>query len=108
MAQAVISGDAGAARATLRILATSDLHACIYPYDYFVDRETHSVGLARAASCIAQLREGAANCLLFDNGDFLQGNPLGDFAQKSAAEQGWRHPMAVSYTHLTLPTILLV
>ncbi|WP_336742835.1 bifunctional 2',3'-cyclic-nucleotide 2'-phosphodiesterase/3'-nucleotidase [Aureimonas altamirensis] len=93
MAQAVISGDAGAARATLRILATSDLHACIYPYDYFVDRETHSVGLARAASCIAQLRQGAANCLLFDNGDFLQGNPLGDFAQKSAAEQGWRHPM---------------
>lgn len=100
MAQAVISGDAGAARAKLRILATSDLHACIYPYDYFVDREAHSVGLARAASCIAQLRQGAPNCLLFDNGDFLQGNPLGDFAAKSSAEQGWRHPMVEAMRQL--------
>ncbi|MCM2503029.1 bifunctional 2',3'-cyclic-nucleotide 2'-phosphodiesterase/3'-nucleotidase [Aureimonas altamirensis] len=93
MARTVISSDAGAVSAQLRILATSDLHVCVYPYDYFADRETHSVGLARTASIIAELRAGAPNCLLFDNGDFLQGNPLGDFAAGNASEPGWRHPM---------------
>lgn len=100
MTQTVFSSDAGAVGARLRILATSDLHVCIYPYDYFIDRETHAVGLARTASRIAELRDGASNCLLFDNGDFLQGNPLGDFAARNSEEPGWRHPMVEVMRHL--------
>lgn len=47
-------------------------------HDYFTDRAGAPFGLARVASRIARHRAAAANCLLFDNGDLLQGNLLGD------------------------------
>ncbi|GHC62890.1 2',3'-cyclic-nucleotide 2'-phosphodiesterase [Limoniibacter endophyticus] len=37
------------------------------------------MGLARAASLIDTIRAEAGNSILVDNGDFLQGNPLGDY-----------------------------
>ncbi len=75
------SPSAGAERRLrLRLLGLTDLHANLYPYDYYRDRPDNSVGLARAASLIAQARSECSNCLLFDNGDILQGTPLGDFA----------------------------
>ena len=67
-------------RLRLRLIGLTDLHANLYPYDYYRDRPDDSVGLARAASLIAQARKEAPNCLLFDNGDILQGTPLGDYA----------------------------
>ena len=75
------SGFAGAqGRLSLRLLGVTDLHANLYPYDYFRDRPDPSVGLARTATLIAEARREARNCLLFDNGDILQGAPLGDYA----------------------------
>ncbi len=72
---------AGAApRLRLRLICLTDLHANLYPYDYYRDRPDNSVGLARAASLIAGARAECSNCLLFDNGDILQGTPLGDVA----------------------------
>jgi len=67
-------------RLSLRLIGLTDLHANLYPYDYYRDRPDDSVGLARAASLIASARSECSNCLLFDNGDILQGTPLGDFA----------------------------
>ncbi len=67
-------------RLRLRLLGLTDLHANLYPYDYYRDRPDDSVGLARAARLIAQARGECPNSLLFDNGDILQGTPLGDFA----------------------------
>ena len=64
----------------MRLIGLTDLHANLYPYDYYRDRPDNSVGLARAASLIAEARSECSNCLLFDNGDILQGTPLGDFA----------------------------
>ena len=64
----------------LRLLGVTDLHANLYPYDYYRDCPDNSVGLARTASLIAEARKESPNCLLFDNGDILQGTPLGDFA----------------------------
>jgi 2',3'-cyclic-nucleotide 2'-phosphodiesterase / 3'-nucleotidase len=78
------SGFAGAqGRLSLRLLGVTDLHANLYPYDYFRDRPDPSVGLARTATLIAEARREASNCLLFDNGDILQGAPLGDYAALS-------------------------
>ena len=72
---------AGAApRLRLRLICLTDLHANLYPYDYYRDRPDNSVGLARAASLIVGARGECSNCLLFDNGDILQGTPLGDVA----------------------------
>ncbi len=78
----------------LRILETTDLHVHVLPYDYYVDQPDQGVGLSLVATLIDQLRQGAANSLLMDNGDFLQGNPMGDyFAARRGVAPGSRHPM---------------
>lgn len=88
-------------KAQLRVLATSDLHVHIYPYDYYGDRPTDRVGLARTASLISQARAEVGNCLLFDNGDFIQGNPLGDLmAETWSLRKGQVHPMISAMNHL--------
>lgn len=76
----------------LRILATSDLHMHVLGYDYFLNRPSDSIGLSRIASLIAAERRQCVNTLLFDNGDSLQGSPMGDFL----AEPG---VLAVRATH---------
>ena len=53
----------------LRLLGLTDLHANLYPYDYYRDCPDNSVGLARAGSLVAEARKEAPNCLLFDDGD---------------------------------------
>ena len=78
----------------MRLLGLTDLHANLYPYDYYRDRPDDSVGLARAASLVAEARRETPNCLLFDNGDILQGTPLGDLAaQAIAADPAAIHPV---------------
>lgn len=71
----LIRGDA----AHLCLLATTDLHMNILPYDYDADRPADRPGLALVARAVAQMRAALPNVLLFDNGDFLQGSPMGDF-----------------------------
>lgn len=61
-------------------MATADLHAQIMAYDYFADREVQPGGLAVLASLVRRLRMGSPNAFLLDNGDFLQGNALADWA----------------------------
>lgn len=78
----------------LRILETTDLHANLLPYDYFADRPAPAIGLALAASLVRSLRADADNCLLFDNGDFLQGNPMADWiASDTGFGPGDLHPV---------------
>ena len=69
----------------LRVMATTDLHMHVLGYDYFANRPSDRLGLSRTAALIARARESAANCLLFDNGDFLQGSPMGDYLAEAGA-----------------------
>ena len=62
----------------LRLIETTDLHLHLMPYDYYADRPQPGLGLVSAARLITEARAEATNSLLFDNGDFLQGTPLGD------------------------------
>ncbi|MCK0143365.1 bifunctional 2',3'-cyclic-nucleotide 2'-phosphodiesterase/3'-nucleotidase [Aliiroseovarius sp. F20344] len=81
-------------QAHLRIMETTDLHVHVFPYDYYSDRETDRVGLARTASLINDVRAEATNSLLLDNGDFLQGNPMGDYvAYERGMKEGDTHPV---------------
>ena len=59
---------------------------------------THRTRLARIATLVERLREKEPNCLLFDNGDTLQGTPLGDVVQ----EQGLTapHPMIAAMNRM--------
>ena len=52
----------------IRILATSDMHGCIYPYSYD-DGSEAMLGLARMKTLVDLLRD--ENTLLLDNGDVL-------------------------------------
>ncbi|KMK68154.1 bifunctional 2',3'-cyclic-nucleotide 2'-phosphodiesterase/3'-nucleotidase [Puniceibacterium sp. IMCC21224] len=88
------SAFAATGQAHLRILETTDLHVHVYPYDYYADRAVDTVGLARTASIIDAIRAEATNTLLVDNGDFLQGNPMGDYiAYERGMKDGDMHPV---------------
>ena len=91
----------GLPRLNLRLLGVTDLHANLFPYDYYRDRPDDSVGLARVAALIAEARREAPNCLLFDNGDILQGTPLGDLAaQNMAKDLAAVHPVIATMNTL--------
>jgi 2',3'-cyclic-nucleotide 2'-phosphodiesterase / 3'-nucleotidase len=78
----------------LRILGTTDLHVHMLAWDYYQDKATDEYGLARTATLIKAARAEAPNTLLFDNGDLLQGNPLGDFvARIKPLQAGQVHPV---------------
>ena len=78
----------------LRILETSDLHMHVVDYDYFQDQPSLTVGLARTAAVLQTARAEATNSVLVDNGDLLQGNPLGDFiARQTGLADGDVHPV---------------
>lgn len=96
-------------RAThLRIVETTDLHLHLLPYDYFADRAWDSVGLAGAAALIEEIRAEAPNSVLLDNGDFLQGTPMGDFvAQEKGLKDGDLHPVIAAMNALDYDAITL-
>ncbi|RIW35737.1 bifunctional 2',3'-cyclic-nucleotide 2'-phosphodiesterase/3'-nucleotidase [Bacillus salacetis] len=78
----------------LRILGTTDIHTHLYNYDYYKDAATDEFGLAKTAALIKQARAENENTLLFDNGDLIQGNPLGDYKAKvDVLEDGETHPV---------------
>jgi 2',3'-cyclic-nucleotide 2'-phosphodiesterase/3'-nucleotidase len=75
-------------------METTDIHVHVLPYDYYGDRPVDTVGLARTASIIDGIRAEATNSMLLDNGDFLQGNPMGDYiAYERGMKEGDVHPI---------------
>jgi 2',3'-cyclic-nucleotide 2'-phosphodiesterase/3'-nucleotidase len=84
----------------LRMLATTDLHAHLFSYNYYANRPDESVGLARLAAPILQARAECANILLFDNGDTFQGSPLGDAALSDLMPAARMHPMIAAMNGL--------
>ena len=76
----------------LRILGTTDVHMSLMAYDYYQDKPVDEYGLARTATLMKAARAEVRNTLLFDNGDLLQGNPLGDFVARIK-------PLAAGQTH---------
>lgn len=86
-------GAAQAAEIRLRILETTDVHMHLLNHDYYQDKVTDEYGLAKTISLIKAARAQASNSLLFDNGDLLQGNPLGDYvARVKPLQAGQVHP----------------
>jgi 2',3'-cyclic-nucleotide 2'-phosphodiesterase/3'-nucleotidase len=95
------SARAATNQAHLRIMETTDLHVHVFPYDYYADRPIDTVGLARTASYIKDIRSEATNSLLVDNGDFLQGNPMGDYiAYERGMKDGDMHPVITAMNTL--------
>ncbi len=57
------------------LLATTDLHGNIYPYDFYTGKPSPR-GLAKEATLIQKIRAENPNTILVDCGDVIQGAPL--------------------------------
>jgi 2',3'-cyclic-nucleotide 2'-phosphodiesterase/3'-nucleotidase len=64
-----------AKQVTITVLATTDLHGNLLPYDYFTAHPA-ARGLAGIATHIAAARAANPNNLLIECGDTIQGSPL--------------------------------
>src|SRR3954470_481016 len=85
----------------LRVLETTDLHVNVFPYDYYRDAADDTVGLARTAALVKTARGEVKNSLLFDNGDLIQGSPLGDYtAYRRGMKAGDVTPMVAAMNAL--------
>lgn len=83
--------------AQLRLMATTDLHVNVFAYDYLRDAPDDTVGLAKTMTLVRAARAEAKNALVFDNGDFIQGSPLGDYmAYEKGLKPGTTHPMVAA------------
>ncbi|MGP9316912.1 bifunctional 2',3'-cyclic-nucleotide 2'-phosphodiesterase/3'-nucleotidase [Yersinia pseudotuberculosis] len=82
-----------AATVDLRVLETTDLHSNMMDFDYYKDKPTEKFGLVRTASLIIAARQQATNSVLVDNGDVIQGSPLGDYIAAKGLNDGEIHPV---------------
>jgi 2',3'-cyclic-nucleotide 2'-phosphodiesterase/3'-nucleotidase len=88
------SARAAGNQAHLRLMETTDIHVNVFPYDYYADKPNDTMGLSRTGTIIDQIRAEATNSLLIDNGDVLQGNPMGDYmAYQHGMKDGDVHPV---------------
>lgn len=93
-AGAAHAADAASPTLKLRIMETTDIHVNIVNYDYYKDQPTNEFGLAKTATLIKKARDEVVNSMLFDNGDLIQGNPLGDYVAKvHPLQDGETHPV---------------
>ncbi|MFP3411002.1 bifunctional 2',3'-cyclic-nucleotide 2'-phosphodiesterase/3'-nucleotidase [Bacillus sp. SIMBA_074] len=88
---------AGESTVNLRILETSDIHVNLMNYDYYQTKTDNKVGLVQTATLVNKAREEAKNSVLFDDGDALQGTPLGDYVANKINDP--KKPVDPSYTH---------
>jgi 2',3'-cyclic-nucleotide 2'-phosphodiesterase/3'-nucleotidase len=80
---------------TITVLATTDLHGNLYPYDYYTAKPAER-GLAKIATLIREARRENPASILIDCGDTIQGTPLEsvyqNFVRTSKLPAGMRAP----------------
>ena len=89
----LIAASVNAATVDLRIMETTDLHSNMMDFDYYKDTATEKFGLVRTASLINAARGEVKNSVLVDNGDLIQGSPLGDYMATRGLKKGEIHPV---------------
>lgn len=85
----------------MSIRERTDRHVHVFPFDHYGDRPVDTVGLARTASLIQGVWDEATNAIPLDNGDFLPGNPMGDYmAYARGMAEGGSHPIIAAMNAL--------
>ncbi|MCL6604010.1 MAG: bifunctional 2',3'-cyclic-nucleotide 2'-phosphodiesterase/3'-nucleotidase [Paenibacillus sp.] len=80
----------------LRVMSTTDVHTNVTGWDYFKNAPSTTVGLDKTATLVTAARSEQPNNLLLDNGDLIQGTPLGTYIAK---ESGLMDPASSSKLH---------
>ncbi|MEF1186460.1 2',3'-cyclic-nucleotide 2'-phosphodiesterase [Vibrio sinaloensis] len=88
-----MAGPAMAETIELRIVETTDIHTNVMDYDYYKDKPSQKIGLTRTATLVKQARAEVENSVLVDNGDLIQGSPMGDYMASKGIEAGEVHPV---------------
>lgn len=88
-----MAGPAYAETIKLRILETTDIHTNVMDYDYYKNKPTEKTGLVRTATLVKEARAEVKNSVLVDNGDLLQGSPMGDYMADKGLQAGDVHPV---------------
>ncbi|MCV6597365.1 MAG: 5'-nucleotidase C-terminal domain-containing protein [Mangrovicoccus sp.] len=90
----------------LRILATTDLHMSLFPWNYGKKHLEPCAGLLCLADKINALRQEGTATLLLDNGDFIQGELISDW-HASLWQTGTRepHPMISAFESLSFDAV---
>ncbi|ELP2672265.1 2',3'-cyclic-nucleotide 2'-phosphodiesterase [Vibrio parahaemolyticus] len=86
-------GPAMADTIKLRIIETTDIHTNVMDYDYYKDQPSQQIGLSRAATLVKQAKSEVENSVLVDNGDLIQGSPMGDYMAAKGIQAGEVHPV---------------
>ncbi|EKF74517.1 2',3'-cyclic-nucleotide 2'-phosphodiesterase [Alcanivorax hongdengensis A-11-3] len=90
------SNNTDTATVDLRLMETTDIHANVMDYNYYSDQTDAKIGLVRTASLIRRARAELTypdNSYLVDNGDLIQGSPMGDWRQAAGLKPGEIHPV---------------
>ncbi|EHZ2724263.1 TPA: 2',3'-cyclic-nucleotide 2'-phosphodiesterase [Vibrio parahaemolyticus] len=87
------AGPAMADTIKLRIIETTDIHTNVMDYDYYKDQPSQQIGLSRAATLVKQAKSEVENSVLVDNGDLIQGSPMGDYMAAKGIQAGEVHPV---------------
>lgn len=83
----------GQSQVELRIMETTDIHTNLLSYDYYKDSSAPNIGLAKTATLVKKARSEVKNSVLVDNGDLIQGTPLGTYKAKiDPLERRETHP----------------
>ena len=84
----------------LRVIETTDIHSNILDYDYYKDKPSEAIGLVRTATLVKAAQKEAKNSVLLDNGDLIQGSPMGDYIAQKGIEEGEIHPVYLAMNTL--------
>jgi 2',3'-cyclic-nucleotide 2'-phosphodiesterase/3'-nucleotidase len=95
LAALLLASLAPAAELKITLLATTDLHGNLFPYDYYTAQPA-ARGLAKIATLIEAARAENPNNFLIDCGDVIQGTPLEAVYQEKGGPGLEQDPMMVA------------
>lgn len=68
-------------KVNITILATSDVHGFLMPWDYSIDGEISNGSQSQISTAVKEYRENSKNVILVDIGDAIQGNSIDLFSR---------------------------
>nr|WP_042949127.1 bifunctional 2',3'-cyclic-nucleotide 2'-phosphodiesterase/3'-nucleotidase [Kingella kingae] len=104
---ALFANAAYAEQIQFRIIEISDIHTNLTDFDYYKDKADPKYGLTRTATLIHTAKAENPNSIVVDNGDLIQGAPIGDYMAAKGLRRGEKHPayVALNYLGVTASTL---